>query len=296
MIKISNCKSFTLVELLVIIGILVILATLSVSVFRFFQKESDLNNSSEEIINTLKLAQSKTLASEGASQCGLYFDTSASPHQYILFKGSDFATRDISFDEIYELPNTVEIYEINLGGGKEVVFNRLTGETNQPGNIALRLKTDPTKNKIIYVEDYGQIGQTSPSVPTDGREKDSRHVHFDLGWSIQNATTLKFSFPNIPQIETVDMADYFDTDKTEFDWDGTFSVGGTDQVFRVHTHFLDAFNTLLCIHRDRNQGKNDQKVIIYIIDGGIDKDIAHYLADAADTVEKGFYSGEPQRQ
>jgi len=294
--QISNYKGFTLVELLVIVGILVILATISVSVFRFFQRESDLNNNAEETINILRLAQSKTLASEGASQYGVYFDTSVSPHQYILFKGSDFATRDASFDEIYELSNTVEIYEINLGGGNEVVFNRLTGETNQPGNITLRLKTDPTKNRIIYIEDYGQVGQTSPSVPTNDRIKDSRHVHFDLGWSIQNATTLKFSFPNISQIETVDMANYFNVDKTEFDWDGTFSVGGTDQVFRVHTHSLDAFNTLLCIHRDRNQGENDQGVIIYIIDMGIDKDIAHYLADAADTVEKGFYVNTMERQ
>jgi hypothetical protein len=120
-----------------------------------------------------------------------------------------------------------------------------------------------------------------------------------LGWSIQNATVLKFKFsgPEPDQIETVDMAPYFNVDKTEFNWNNEsspFVVNGANQVFRIHTH---TSNTLLCIHRDRNNGKNNQEVIIYIVDGGLDKDIAHYLADANDTVEKGFYVfNSPERQ
>ncbi|MBZ9578286.1 hypothetical protein KJA14_00250 [Patescibacteria group bacterium] len=297
--KIQNSKlnvGVTLVELVVIIGILVILALISAPVFRFFQKESDLNNNTEEIINTLRFAQNRTLASEGASQYGVYFDNTTSPHQYTLFKGTDFASRDSSSDEIHKLAKAVEFYEINLNGGNELVFDRVTGKTSQPGNVSLRLKVDLTKTKTIYIESSGQVGLTIPSVPTDGQVEDSRHVHSDLGWSIQNSTALKFSFPDIPQVETIDMADYFNTGKTEFDWEGTFSVGGIDQIFRVHTHALDAFNTLLCIHRNRNDGKNNQEVIIYIVDGGIDKDIAHYLADAVDTVEKGFYVNTMERQ
>jgi len=168
------------------------------------------------------------------------------------------------------------------------------GTTDQFGSLSLRLKAEPQKTKTIYIENSGQVRLTPPSIPSDeNRIKDSRHVHFDLGWSIQDATTLKFYFPNIPQTETIDMAVYFNAEKTEFDWDGTFSVGGADQVFRVHSHSLNVSNTLLCIHRDRNEGKNTEKVIIYIIDGGTEKDIAHYLADATDTVEKGFYVDNP---
>ena len=289
-------EGVTFIELLVIVGILVILTVISVPTLLFFQREADLNNSTEEIINTLRLAQNKTLASEGASQYGAYFDSTTSPHQYTLFKGTDFASRDSSSDEIHKLAKAVEFYEINLGEGNEVVFDRVTGETGQPGSVSLRLKTDLTKTKTIYIASSGQVGQASLSVPTNGRLEDSRHVHFDLGWSIQNSTNLKFYFPDIPKTETIDMASYFNSDKTEFDWEGTFSVGGVDQTFRVHTHSLGTFNTLLCIHRDRNNGKNNQEVIIYIIDGGIDKDIAHYLADAADTVEKGFYVNTMERQ
>lgn len=285
----KNSFGTTLVELLVTVAVLLILTGMAIPAFNFFRRESDLTNNAEEIINSLRLAQNKTLASEGESQYGVYFDDTTSPHQYTLFKGIDFASRDISFDEVRKLSKWMEIYEINLGGVNEVVFNRITGLSSQSGNVSLRLKTDITKTRIIYIESSGQVGLTTPSTPTDGRIEDSRHVHFDFGWSIQNATTLKFNFVNASQIETVDMAGYFNADKTEFDWDGEFTVGEIEQVFRVHTHSLNAFNTLLCIHRDRNNGKNTEKVTISIIDGGVEKDIAHYLADANNSVEKGSY-------
>jgi len=294
--KISNLKAqrsngFTLTELLVVIGILIILTSLTVPVFRFFQKESDLNNSAEEIVNILRLAQSKTLASEGASQYGLYFDNTTSPHQYTIFKGNDYVFRDTSFDDIHKLPESVEIYEISLGGGSELFFNRITGNATPAGYLKIRLINDYSKTKNIYIESSGLVSFLNTSSPVNGRVTDSRHVHFTLGWSIQNATNLKFNFPNIPQTEIVDMADYFNIGKTEFNWQRTFVVDGVDQEFRIHTHLLDVSQTLLCIHRDRNDGKNNQEVIIYIVDGGVDKDIAHYLADVDDTVNVEFFGG-----
>jgi Tfp pilus assembly protein FimT len=296
--QISNgVKSFTLVEILIVIGILAILVAMAFPTFRSFRAESDLNDSAGKIISTLRVAQSKTLASEGASQWGVYFSTSTVPHQYTLFQGANYASRVTSSDEIYDLPMSIEIYDINLTGEPEVIFDRLIGSTSQSGSASLRLKTDLTKNQTIYIENSGQVGLITPSVPSDAeRMKDSRHVHFDLGWSIQNATTVKFYFPDIPQTEEVDMADYFDVGQTTFDWEGIFVVGGVDQTFRIHTHSLDAFNTFLCIHRDRNEGKNDQEVVIYIVDGGVDKDIAHYLTDTNDTVIEGSYVNEMARQ
>lgn len=292
----KNNFGFTIIELLTTIAILIILVAILISFFPFFQKESDLNNSFEEVINALRRAQNKTLASEGNSQYGVYFDTSVSPHQYTLFKGTDYSSRDSSFDEVHKLSKNIEIYQINLSGENEVVFARITGTASPSGDISLRLETNPTETKTIYIEGSGLIGMTIPSVPGSSWTTDSRHVHFDLGWSIQDATTLNFNFVDVGQIETIDMANYFNADKTKFDWEGTFSVGGVDQVFRIHTHSLDAFSTLLCIHRDRNNDKNTEEVIIFIIDNGIEKDIAHYLADANDTVNEGSYGGTKEVQ
>jgi len=289
-------KGFTLIETLLIIGIIIILISLAVINQKGFQKKSDLDISTQEIISRLRQAQNKALSSDGDSQYGVYFDTTTNPHQYVLFKGEDYANRDPSSDKIYEVAESVEISEINLGTGQEVIFSRLDGEASPFGGLTIRLIDTTSETKNIYIENSGLITLTSSSISVEGWTKDSRHVHFTLGWSVQNSLSLKFYFPNVPQTETVDMATYFNFSKTEFDWNGTFTVAGTKQELRIHTHSLDAFDTLLCVHRDRNQGKNDQEVIIYIVDGGIDKEIAHYLADEQASVNSGVYGGTMEIQ
>lgn len=157
----TNNFGVTLIELLVIIGILVVLTAMAIPTFLFFQKESDLNNSAEEIINVLRLAQNKTLASEEASQWGVYFTTSTSPHQYVLFKGADYDFRDTSFDQVHKLPKSIEIYELNFedNATSSIVFERVTGTSAAPTqSVSLRLKTDTSKTKTIDIESSGQVG------------------------------------------------------------------------------------------------------------------------------------------
>ena len=273
-------KGYTLVELLIVIAVLTVILIISAATFYNLTKKSDLDISRDNIISTLNVARNKTVASEGPAQYGVYFDATSSPDRYIL--------RNTSFDEIHDLPSSIEISNTSFNGGSdEVVFKLLDGNTDNYGSITIKhLTTNETRT--IYIYSSGEISTQPESAPEPGaRITDSRHVHFDLGnWSIAGATTLKFDFINAVQIESVAMDDYFTS--TSFDWEGEFSVNNVLQAFRVHTHLLDP-TTKLCIHRDRNQGKNNQEVIIYIVDGGIDKDIAHYLADVDDTVEKGSY-------
>ena len=263
---------------------------LTVVSFEIFHKKSDLDNTGQEIVTALRMAQNKTLASEGAGQFGLYFNNTTSPHQYVLFKGSTYVGRDPSFDQVSKLSNTIEISNINLTDS-EVVFNRVEGSVSSEGDLEIRVVVDPSQTKTIFIDQSGLVGFSSLVTPGTGRTIDARHVHFDLGWTIQNASTLKFYFPSIPQTETIEMTAYFNPGKTEFDWEGSFEVGGIDQVFKVHTHLLDNFDTLLSVHRDRTEGQTDQEVIFYIVDSGTDKEIAHYLADGSDTVNVGLYGG-----
>jgi len=277
-------KGFTLVEILTVIGILIIITATAIPIFHSFYMGLDLTNITKELTQTLILAQNKTLTSEGDGQWGIYFATSSSPHQFTLFKGANYAARDTSFDKTYKLPKTVEIYEINLEGGSEVVFERVSGETSNIGNLNLRLINDPNKTKTVCVARY--IINFCGPVPLGGIITNSRHVHFYLGWSIQNAAALKFDFIEAGQIKTIDMADYFKSNKTKFDWEGEFIIEEIKQKYRVHTHFLDAFDTLLCIHLDKN---NTEAVTVYIIDAEIDKEIVYYRADSTGIV--GPYGG-----
>jgi type II secretory pathway pseudopilin PulG len=293
--QISNCKSFTLVEILVIIGTMIILMALATPAFRVFQRESDLNDSSEEIINTLRLAQNKALASEEASQFGVYFDNTTTPHQYTLFKGSDYASRDSTFDEIHKLPKSIEIYEINLGGGKEVVFNRVSGETNQSGNIKIRLVSDISKTKTIYIENSGQVGLSSPTTPSDqNRIKDSRHVHFDYSRSIATSTEkliLNFTYNTSTTTKEIVIAD--NIKDGQIYWEDEVEVDGQIQKLKIHTHRLNNPDTQFCVHRDR---RYNNKALEIKISGDISGNLIQYSADGLTTKGTSSYVSEPDWQ
>lgn len=289
--SISNSKGFTLVELLVIVGILVILVTIALPTLRYFQKESDLANLAEEIINMLRLAQNKTLASEGASQWGVYFNNTTSPHQSTLFKGKDYVSREVSFDEIQTIPISIEISEINLAGGNEVVFDRVTGTTSQTGNISLRLKTDLTKTKTIYIENSGQVGETLPSVPPNGRVKDSRHIHFDYSRAIETTTEkliLTFEGNIIKEIIITD-----NLKDGQIYWEGEVEVGGEIQKLKIQTHRLNNPDSQFSILRDR---RYNNKASTLAISGDTSGNLIEYSADGLVTTSSSIYVGDLQWQ
>jgi len=289
----SKVASFTLVELLVIIGILIILIAIAVPNLRFFQKESELANSAEEIINALRLAQNKTLASEEASQYGVYFDDTTTPHQYTLFKGANYTSRDTSFDEIHKLPSSIEIYEINLvGGGKEVVFFRIIGATDQSGKIFLRLKEEPTKTKTIVIQPSGQITLGEEALPTDtDRIKDSRHVHFDYSRVIDTSTeSLILNFEGGVTKEILISENLKDG---QIHWEGEVDVSGQVQKLKIHTHRLNNPDTQFCIHRDR---RFNNKSLTITISGDLSGSLIEYSADGLTTTSTSIFVSNLQWQ
>jgi hypothetical protein len=263
---ISNKWGATFIELLVIISVLTILIAISGQVFVFFQKESGLNSTVEEVVSVLRLAQNKTLASEEADQYGVYFNTSIQPHEYLLFKGSGYLSRDMAYDKIYTIPQALELYDLNLNGGNEVVFDRLTGLTSQLGQVSLRLKSDPAKNKTIYVYGSGQVSLTPSSVPVNSRIQDSRHVHFDYSRNINTATeTIDLFFPAAGLTYQIIIAD--NLRDGQIYWEGRIEVNGEFQNLKIQTHRLNdpLTGTEFSIHRDRMN--NNEALTIKLSEG-----------------------------
>ncbi len=297
MAKDKNSKKkfgFTVIELLIIGSVMLIILALSASVFSTLYRKTDIDVFRDNIISTLKLARNKTLASEQTARYGVYFDTVSDPHRYIFFQGQNYTSRNITFDEIYILPSSLEIAEVNLNGeGKEVVFNRLEGTTFNSGVVAIKSKKSD-EIRSIYIYSSGEISSQPEFVSGSGRITDSRHVHFDLGWDISGSTILRFDFINAGIVKEVSMTDYFSLEG--FDWEGEFSINDTPQRFRIHTHQLIP-TTILCIHRDRNYGSNNEEVYIYIVRDGTMREIAHYDNDEYATVTKGNYVlGQMEKQ
>ncbi len=242
-------KSFTFIELLIVVSLLSLLLLLATPALRIFQQQENVANQAREIQAILENAQNKTLASEGASSYGVYFDTAANPQQYILFKGSTFATRDTSFDQMYKLPNQIEFSDVNVAGN-QVVFDRLSGTTQEPGTISVQQKTDPAQVGTVYIGSIGQISTTPPPVPSDAaRVKDSRHILVDYsGRFIDVATeSIQLTFPG--KNESIPFASNIQNGQLQ--WEGTILVNGQNQVLAISTYVLnDNSHTRFSIHRD----------------------------------------------
>ncbi len=283
---IKKDQGFTAIEILIVISILIILLAITIGSYLFFERRSELDDATHRILEIIRSAQNKTLASKDDTQYGVYFQND----RITIFKGDSYSATSTD-NEIFTLPDRLEIYDTSLrGGGNELVFEKLSGRTEQYGSTTIRMIDQPSQATTIFIASSGQLNTSQPSACCQSnRITDTRHLHFDLGWSIQNSATTTLIFSDSPTItETINMADYFDPTKTEFDWKKTIDVNGENQTLRIHTHSLDAFNTILCVHRDRM--RNDKPVQIEI-DG---KSIVSYDADGAISVEA--YGGTVEKQ
>ena len=281
----SNNAGFTMFELVVVVAILLLLLAIAISNYASFEKNSDLNNGVQEFVSILKLAQNETLSSTSYTQYGVYINTAVSPNRYVLFQGATYATRVHSADQTYTLPVTLAFYGISLGGGSEIAFDRLTGASDESGSVSLRVKADTSQNKTIYIASSGAVGFTTPVSPSDAnRVKDSRHVQFNYSRTIDTVNeyiTLNF---NNSEDEIIPINLYLVGG--ELQWQGTLSVGGSNQIVQVSTHRLNNPDTLFSIHRD---GRYNNKSLKVTISGDSSGYLAQYSADGLTTSSSSAY-------
>lgn len=150
-LKTDYRSGFTLIEVLVAISISLLIISVSFSVFSSFNRDRAMDVGRENIVSMLKIARSNTLASKDDDVYGIHFASST----VTLFKGSNYVSSD-SNNIVHTFPRFIEISVIDLiGGGSDVIFNRLTGETNQYGTTTLRLISNPTVTIDITIKNTG---------------------------------------------------------------------------------------------------------------------------------------------
>ena len=145
-------KGFSLLEIIFMFAVLFVITAIVVGGFLAFKRGSELTLANEHILSQLTEAKTRTLAAQDNAAWGAHLETD----RVILFKESFVAENPEN--EITTLPESVEINAIALvGGGHDVIFKRLTGETDHAGTITLRLKNDPDKTRMITIESTGNF-------------------------------------------------------------------------------------------------------------------------------------------
>lgn len=283
-LRFESRNGFTMLEILIVVALLGLLGALSLVSFVNSRRAQDLVTAGNDVLSVLRLAQAKALAGEAGEQWGVRLEQS----QYILFRGAAFAGSPAT--TAYALPSAIEIADAALaGGGQEVVFRRLDGATAQAGTLNVRVRGSANQVFAITIDASGRAYQTgTAAVQTGARVIDARHRAFAFNWGIDDAVNIIFTFSNPTDARTVVMTPA--PPRTSYDSGTlTFTVGGFDQVMRIHALSLSSSQTLLSIDRDCR--KNSKKVAIAIQDGdAIIKEIATYEADCR-TITIGAYGG-----
>lgn len=151
-IRHSTQKGFTALELLIVIAIMgVILATILPS-FTNFRRSSLLNTESQELISIINRARILSVSSKYDDQFGVHFEAG----KVVLFQGDTYSPGATTNEEhVFNTALTLSPVVIN-GGGSELLFEKITGATNQNATTTL-LVVGTTSSTTVLVLPTGIV-------------------------------------------------------------------------------------------------------------------------------------------
>lgn len=124
-------------ELLIVIAITVILAGVAVPSYTFIQRSSSLTSSRTEIVQQVRLVQSRAQAGLYNADHGVYMDGS----EYTAYVGDTYATRDTTYDRVFQLPG-----DATFTPTVDLNFAQTTGQPDAATDITL---TDSSNGDTI---------------------------------------------------------------------------------------------------------------------------------------------------
>lgn len=144
-------KAFTVIEVLIAIGIIAVLAAISVPTANVFLSRTELNSEALKITDSLRRARSQAMSGREDSAWGVHFTSS----NYTVFRGSSYNPSE-AFNETFTLPGILTLSAITInGGGSDIIFNRVTGSTSTFGTTTIQ--SDSSDSRTIVVNSEGTI-------------------------------------------------------------------------------------------------------------------------------------------
>lgn len=142
--KNNGLLGFTVVEILVVLGLLAVLFALTAPIVANNYRRYQLTSEKQQVVTLLQKARGEAMSNIASRSHGFSVQSST----YVVFAGTSYATRDPSMDQIYPR-NTA----ISATGTTEFVFSALVG-TAASSSVYLN---DPPLVASISVNGEGRI-------------------------------------------------------------------------------------------------------------------------------------------
>ena len=148
----NTTRGLSLIEIIIVVAIVGVLSAIVAVSFHTFQRQQIQKTTIDTILSSLDSARARTLSAHNSSQFGVYF----SQNEVIEFEGEIYEP-EAEGNFIHTLDERVTIENISLnGGGNEVVFLKLTGDTNNYGTLEI-IVDGISPDKMITISGTGLV-------------------------------------------------------------------------------------------------------------------------------------------
>ena len=144
-------KGISALEILFVIGIMSILFIIAIGIFSNIKDKEVLKVETERAIAILDKAKSQTSSALNSFVYGVHFESD----KMTLFEGSTYSVSNPN-NKISILGDDVVISNISItGGGSDIIFNKITNDTDTDGVITFSFVKDLNKTKILTILSTG---------------------------------------------------------------------------------------------------------------------------------------------
>lgn len=147
----KRSAGFTLVELLIVIGITTILAGVSAVVYGNLQVSTQLNETSYALVQNLRLAREQSIAGLDNVTHGIKFDS----NNYTLYQGASYLTRQSAYDRVFPIASAIVLTPDLSLPGQEIIFSRGNGMPSATGTVTLSHVVSGTR--AVVINDLGIV-------------------------------------------------------------------------------------------------------------------------------------------
>ncbi len=158
--NLSGKQSFTLVEVLITVGILSIIVGVGFLNLTGFKSKHSFDLDAENVVASIRNTQNRALLGEGGTSWGIRFVSSATGGSYEIFSGTEYAPSSVVVSDALSVSS--RFYNPPSGFSKTIVFSPISGLPSNADTIVL----GRSSGDDLYIISINALGRVSISYET----------------------------------------------------------------------------------------------------------------------------------